>query len=226
MHLTQSKKLDPVGSLVHGFANRKIGVNSSEIEKQFNLSRIAQLKQVHSGDVIIVDNINAHNDLTEGDALVTNLKGVGIGVRTADCVPILITDHDNSVVAAVHAGWRGTYSEIALNTVKVIESQFGISPSKISAVIGPSIKNCCYEVGYDVASLFEDRFENTNQYLTETSNNKYLLDLSIANKLLLENSGVTDIEVVNICTKCDNSFYSYRREGKGVSTQLSFIAIK
>lgn len=225
MSFVKSEKLSSFDGIVHGFADRNIGVNSLAIEKQFNLSKVAQLKQVHSGDVTIVEDAENHDDLTEGDALITNLAGVGIGIRTADCVPILIVDKDRSVIAAVHAGWRGTWSEIVVNTINKIESEFGISPSELTAVIGPSIKNCCYEVGEDVASLFIDRFGNTNHYLSKRAESKYLLDLSIANKLSLQEVGVVDIEILDFCTKCNDSFYSYRREGQGVSTQLSFIAI-
>lgn len=225
MHITQSNKLSSFSGIVHGFSNRNIGTNTSEIQKIFNLSKVVQLKQIHSGDVIILDNIESHSDDIEGDALVTNIKGVAIGIRTADCVPILLADRDNSVVAAVHAGWRGTWAEIVINTVNKIESQFGISPTNLTAVIGPSIKKCCYEVGEDVASLFNERFDNTTHYLFNKSQSKYLLDLSVANSLLLQKSGVSEIDIVNVCTKCDDSFYSYRREGKGVSTQLSFIAL-
>ena len=225
MSFVQSQRLSLFDGVVHGFADRHIGTNSSAIEKQFNLSKVAQLKQVHSGDVVIVEDINKHNNITEGDALITNLAGVGIGIRTADCVPILIVDKGKSVIAAVHAGWRGTWSEIVVNTVNMIESKYEVSPSDLTAVIGPSIKNCCYEVGEDVASLFKDKFDNTSQYLSNTDQSKYLLDLSIANRIGLQKAGVVDIEILDICTKCNENFYSYRREGRGVSTQLSFIAL-
>ena len=225
MSFVQSQRLSSFDGVVHGFADRDIGTNSSAIEKQFNLSKVAQLKQVHSGDVVIVEDINKHNNITEGDALITNLAGAGIGIRTADCVPILIVDKGKSVIAAVHAGWRGTWSEIVVNTVHMIESKYEVSPSDLTAVIGPSIKNCCYEVGEEVASLFRDKFDNTSQYLSNTNQSKYLLDLSIANRIGLQKAGVVDIEILDICTKCNENFYSYRREGRGVSTQLSFIAL-
>ncbi|MFA9407777.1 MAG: peptidoglycan editing factor PgeF [Candidatus Dadabacteria bacterium] len=225
MSFVQSERLASFDGVVHGFADRTVGTESKEIEKYYKLPKIAQLKQIHSTDVVIVEDIENHDNLTQGDALITNLKGAGIAIRTADCVPILIVDKGKSVIAAAHAGWRGTWSEIAVNTVNIIESKYAIAPSDLTAVIGPSIKNCCYEVGEDVASLFNEKFENTSQYLSETNNSKYVLDLSIANKIGLQKAGVVDIEVVDICTKCNDSFYSYRREGKGVSTQLSFIAL-
>lgn len=226
MNFTESKKLGLIDGLVHGFSNRNVGTNSSEIEKQFNLPNIAQLKQVHSDEVIIVEDIDQHNNLIEADALITNLKGVGVAVRTADCVPVLIADKNKSVIAAVHAGWRGTCSQIVVNTVKMMGSKYGATPANLTAAIGPSIKSCCYEVGDDVATLFTDKFEDTQEYMSKTAESKYLLDISIANRLQLREAGVADIEILDICTKCDDSFYSYRREGKGVSTQLSFIALK
>ena len=225
MSFALSERLTSFEGLVHGFADRSVGADASMIEKHFNLSRLAQLKQMHSADVVIVNDPENHDNLTEGDALVTGLKGVGIGIRTADCVPILIVDKGNSVVAAVHGGWRGTLSEIADNTVRVIQSNYGVYPSELTAVIGPSIKKCCYEVGEDVASLFKEKFDNTDQYLFESTKSKYFLDLSIANRFQLQRVGVADIEVIDICTKCNESFFSYRREGKGVSTQLSYIGL-
>jgi len=226
MNFVQSKRLSSIEGIVHGFADRNVCADLSEIEQRFELSKIAQLKQVHSAEVLILEDIENHDDLSEGDALITDLKGVGIAIRTADCVPILLVDDRQSVIAAVHGGWRGTLSEIAMNTVRLIEGKYGISPSKLTAVIGPSIKKCCYEVGEDVASLFEERGQNSNQYLFNSRESKYMLDLSLANKLGLQKAGVLDIEVINICTKCNDSFYSYRREGRGVNTQLSFIALK
>lgn len=226
MNFVKSKILSSAQGLAHGFADRIVGADASEIERRFALSKIAQLKQVHSSDVVIVDNIDNHDDHSEGDALVTGLKGVGVAIRTADCVPILLVDDQRSVVAAIHGGWRGTLSEIAMNTVSLIEREYGVGPSRLTAVIGPSIKKCCYEVGEDVASLFEERDPDSGKYMSKSRKSKYVLDLSVANKLGLQKAGVEQIEVVNICTKCNVDFYSYRREGKGVKTQLSFIALQ
>ena len=225
MNFAKSKKLNSIPGIVHGFANKNVGTDTSKIERQYNVSYVAQLKQIHSGDVIILDDIESHDNNREGDALITSLSGVVIGIRTADCVPILISDKDSSVIAAVHAGWRGTHSQIAANAVKAIESEFGISSKNLTAAIGPSIKSDCYEVGEDVASLFKAGFGDTDSYLTVCNNSKYMLDLALANRVQLQDAGVGEIEVLDICTKCDNRFNSYRREGKGVNTQLSFIAL-
>jgi len=225
MNFKQSEKLASFKGIVHGYADRHTGTDTTQIEERFNLTKVAQLKQIHSGDVIILDEIASHNNSREGDALITRLKGIAIGIRTADCVPILIADKNRSVVAAVHAGWRGTYLEIAVNTINLIQSEYGIAPSDLTAVIGPSIRKCCYEVGEDVAILFKDKFDETDQFLSQKGQSKYFLDLCLANKLWLQKAGVVDVEFLDICTKCDDNFYSYRRKGKGVNTQLSFIAL-
>ena len=221
----KSENLSSINGIVHGFSDREIGTNISLIQRYSNLSRIAQLKQIHSANVIILDDIENHDDMTEGDALVTSLKGIGIGIRTADCVPILLADKNQSIISAIHAGWRGTLSEIVSNTITSICSEYGVKPSDLTAAIGPSIKGSCYEIGEDVARLFKEKFVDSNQYLLESGGTKYSLDLRDANRIALEKAGVVDIEIVDICTKCRDDFYSYRREGKGVSTQLSFIAL-
>ncbi len=221
----KSEKLSSISGIVHGFSDREVGTNVSLIENYSKLNRIVQLKQIHSANVIILENLDNHNDLIEGDSLITNLKGVGIGIRTADCVPILITDNTQSIAAAVHAGWRGTLSEVVLNTVNSISSEFGLDASGLTAAIGPSIESTCYEIGEDVASLFKEKFPDSNQYISESGDTKYSLDLRAANRIALEKAGVAVIEIIDICTKCRQDFFSYRREGKGVSTQLSFIAL-
>lgn len=225
MGIHKSNNLNSIKGIVHGFSDREVGANISLIKNYSNLNRIAQLKQIHSANVIILADPDNHDDLTEGDSIITNIRGVGIGIRTADCVPILIADKSNTIVAAVHAGWRGTLSEIVSNTVNVINSEYGIEAADLAAAIGPSIESSCYEIGEDVATLFENTFSDTSVYLSESAGSKYALDLRAANRIALEEAGVSDIDIVNICTKCEQDFYSYRREGKGVSTQLSFIAL-
>ncbi|MEM7008087.1 MAG: peptidoglycan editing factor PgeF [Thermodesulfobacteriota bacterium] len=222
MPILKSKVLS---SVIHGFSTRHVGCDVSYIASKHELSQIAQLKQVHSSNIIVVDDIQSHDNEIEGDALITTLKGVGIGVRTADCVPILITDKDHTLAAAVHAGWRGSVSEIAKKTVQKIETDYGVSSSDLKVTIGPCNKKCCYEVGEDVASLFKEKFSNTSLYLFPIANSKYYLDLSIANKSALQEAGVQELETIGVCTECNPNYYSYRREGKGVGTQLSFIAL-
>jgi len=106
-----------------------------------------------------------------------------------------------------------------------MKKRFGIEPSGVSCVVGPSIGGCCYEVGEDVASQFIDKFDNWKDFLFRKSNLKYILDLKGANRINLFKEGVRDIEVMNICTKCNSDFHSYRRDGENVGKQLSFIGL-
>ncbi len=227
MSWTESRILSSLPGVVHGFGDRTVKGDISEIAKLFGLSGgIARLRQVHSSNIIVVgrDMADAANQ-PEGDALVTGLKGVGVAVSTADCVPVLMADKEGAVAAAVHAGWRGTLSRIVETTLGVILDSYGIEPSRMNAVIGPSIKNCCYEVGEEVVSLFRAEFDDCGEYISETDRSGFILDLASANRSALRRAGVTDIEVVDICTRCEEDFYSYRREGKGVGSQLSVIGL-
>lgn len=227
MNLRESKLLSSIDGVVHGFADRSAVHGASQIARSLDLSRVALLKQIHSGCVVVIDEGTEGADREEGDALVTNLRRVGVGITTADCVPVLLASSDSRVVAAVHAGWRGTLEEIVVNTLYVIKDRFGVEPADLKAAIGPSIGSCCYEVGEDVATLYRKKHGGSSEYLFKIgSTTKYVLDLKTANKLLLEREGVSDIEELDICTKCSENFHSYRREGKGTGSQLSIIGLK
>lgn len=227
MALIKSKLLSSVPGVAHGFSDRSASGEVAAIEAGFGFSRgIARMRQVHGGDVIVVEKGTSREpELPEGDAVVTATRGVGVAVSTADCVPVLIADSGGTVACAVHAGWRGTLSRIVETALRVIEENYGVMPDDLNAVIGPCIKDCCYEVGEDVAGRFQEVFENANEYLTAKGTSKYMLDLTLANVSALRRSGVTNIEVLDICTKCREEFYSYRREGKGVGSQLSVVGL-
>lgn len=222
----KSKILSSLPGVVHGFADRGVKGDPAEIAGYFGLSGIGRLNQVHGRDVFVLkDKAVGGGRLSDGDAIVTGLRGIGIGISTADCVPILLADNGGNIAAAVHAGWRGTLSRILGATVEKINTAYGLEPSQLSAVIGPSIGKCCYEVGDEVASLFRDEFDDWSEYLIFADGCKYMLDLPGANRNALEKAGVPNIEVLDICTKCNQDFYSYRREGNGVGSQLSLIGL-
>jgi len=225
MKLTESKLLSSIKGVTHGFSDRYLGGDASQIAVMLNMRGITLLKQIHGSSVVLVDDVTTETARREGDALVTHLKGLGIAVATADCVPILLASNDARMVAAVHAGWRGTLNEIIVNTLSVIKDRYGINPESLKAAIGPSIGRCCYEVGDDVGSQFREKYSLSGEYLFEKGRGKYILDLKTANKLLLVREGVPDIEVLGICTKCSDKYYSYRGDGKGTGRQLSVIGI-
>lgn len=172
---------------------------------------LAGLRQIHS-DVVLV--AQAEGICGDGDALITQRRGLSISVRTADCYPILLADGRNGAIAAVHAGWRGTVAQIAVRTLERMRAEFGTDPADVFAAIGPGIGACCYEVGGEVARRFG------------LPGRKAHLDLALENRRQMESAGVPreNIEALGVCTFCDaERFFSYRREKANAGRMTSFI---
>jgi len=224
--IVRSPILSDLKGIVHGFTNRHHSSIYGEIAATFGLKTIFTLSQIHGNKTVMVDSDYKYtNGQIEGDALITDLRSIGVGVYTADCLPILMASRNSLVCAAVHAGWRGTLAGIVANSVEVMFDKYSVNPTDITAVIGPSIGNCCYEIGEDVADLFLKQNAQYGQFIAESGGGKLNLDLKGINKHQLQSMGINDIEVLDYCTKCDNGFNSYRREGPGVKSQLSFIGL-
>lgn len=151
------------------------------------------------------------------DAMITDRKHICIGVSTADCVPVLIFDPHQSVLAAVHAGWRGTVAHIVRKTIEKMKESFSCDPQNLIAGIFPSISQDCFEVGDEVVSMFRAADFDLNAIAKQNSETgKIHIDLWNANKLELENTGILsqNIEIAGMCTyKNDKKFFSARRQG-------------
>ena len=158
------------------------------------------------------------------DALITNQKNVMLTILTADCVPILLFDTKQKVIAVVHAGWKGTEQRIVYKTIEKMKEVFNSNSQDILASIAPSIGKCCYEVEWNVAKHFKD-IENAY----EDKGEKKMLDLPYINKFQLLQAGIdkNNIELSKICTACEvENYFSYRKE-KGCSGRfMSMIALK
>ncbi len=188
----------------HGFGTRDAALAQEEM---------ASLKQIHSSLSLVAD--RPRGCVGEGDALITGQPGVAVSVRTADCFPILLVDRHRRVVAAVHAGWRGTASGVVTGALDRMRAEFGTEPGDVFAAIGPGIGACCYDVGVEVARLF--RFDGAAR-----------VDLAAANRQQLTVAGVPEaqIEMPGACTRCDaRQFHSYRRDSERAGRQISFIKI-
>lgn len=195
----------------HGFGTRQA---SPEAE--------ITLKQVHSNRVLNANGWRPQHREREGDALVTEQPGKSIGVRTADCVPMLLLDCKNRAVAAVHAGWRGTAEEIAKATLDRMSEDFGTVASDVYAAIGPCIRECCYEVGAEVAQRFARWFPEWKRE-QELSRK---IDLAGTNQRQLEAAGVSPDRVFDccLCTACQaGQFFSFRREPENPGRMVSAI---
>jgi YfiH family protein len=160
------------------------------------------------------------------DAVITDRKGVLIGVQVADCVPVLLLDSRRFIAGAVHAGWRGTASGILKKTVEKMGEQFSSSPDDIRVAIGPSIRGCCYEVGDDVASAVEEVTGEGSYHVLRGG--RSFIDLSSANMMQAISSGIPggNIWKAMECTRCSpDRFYSYRHARGATGRQGGFIGM-
>jgi YfiH family protein len=178
--------------------------------------KLATAWQVH-GDAIkrleTIDDIDKPDD--RADALISKLTGVLAGVKTADCVPILLGDTSTGVFAAVHAGWRGTVLSIVKKAVNAMTTTHKVKPQNIIAAIGPAAGCNNYEVGHDVIDAFADNFERSERYFTPRRDGHALVDLKAANRDQLLESGLkpVNIYVAPLCTiERTDLFFSYRVE--------------
>jgi len=260
--------------LVHGFSTRLGGVSEMDGEKVLNLGavewdtrenveenkrrfqatlgasdlKLVSLHQIHSDVVRSFDAAPAKQ--CKGDASATNRAGLLLGVRTADCAPVLVVDPKRRVVAAIHAGWRGTLQRIVTKTIGQMQMEFGCRPQDLLGAIGPTIGGCCYEVGTEVASAFAAKFSNAAEFFDELRTgdepnplqwlnmmppghqpppNKVLLDLKKANRAQLLDAGLLaeNIFVTELCTSCDvDRLFSYRKEGAASGRLMAVIGIR
>jgi YfiH family protein len=175
---------------------------------------VATLHQIHSDIVVYADSDGC---LGEGDALLSDKPGLLVGVKTADCLPILLADDRHRAVAAVHAGWRGTVAGVSLSTFKAMADRWGTRPQDLHAAIGPGIGRCCFEVGPEVAVQFGKPGQRTQIDLAET-NRRQLVEAGLSPER---------IYLADLCTFCHpDKFHSFRRDRERAGRLMSFIGVK
>lgn len=213
---------------------------------------LISMRQFHSDVIHLVA-----TDCTEapnGDALITNVPGLLLGVQTADCVPILLADTKRRAVAAIHAGWRGTLARIVVKTLGRMRMEFGTRANDVVAALGPAIGQSCYEVGAEVAQAFAMQFPPAAEWFEGPFNQladgveplwlpwltmmppghvppppRVQLDLRAANRWQLLDAGVPEkqIDVSDLCTACSTELlFSYRREGANTGRMMAVVGIK
>jgi len=190
-------------------------------------SQLVFPRQTHTDCVVKIDEI-PENEIVETDALVSNCTGICLCVQTADCVPILLFDPKNKVIASVHAGWRGTVKKIAAITVRKMVQNYGSEQKDIVAAIGPSISPGIYEVGDEVTDAVRIAIPNFNLALHKSSSGKYHVDLWEANRQILLETGLQPkhIEVLGECSFVEtDKYYSARKEGIDTGRMVSGILL-
>ncbi len=268
--------------LMHGFSTRMGGVSALEGKRVLNLGHVewdtdanvqqnrarwlaalggsaksaaklqlVTMKQIHSDAIRDVSEAPARPP--KGDALITATPGLVLAVQTADCIPILLADPKQRVVAAVHAGWRGTLARIVQKTVGRMTMLHGTRPADVVAALGPGVGRCCYPVGLEVVQQFNSQFAEARDWfdgpfdrlVTDDSPNplQWLnqmppghqpppptanLDLAAANRWQLLDAGVKpkNISTSDLCTACHVSrLFSYRAERGHTGRMMGTIAI-
>ena len=180
--------------------------------------------QKHTDHVLAVTGQTREGQVA--DAVVTSDRGVLLGVRVADCVPVLLYDPSVPAVGAVHAGWRGTAMAILVKAIRKMVAEYGSSEENVHVAVGPSIRGCCYNVGPEVIDGLALTMEGTGWY--EARESRVFVDLAAVNRLQAVEAGVSAVNVHDVreCTSCLNgTYFSYRRQGPGAGRQAGFIGI-
>ncbi|HTS82751.1 MAG TPA: peptidoglycan editing factor PgeF [Myxococcaceae bacterium] len=227
----------------HGFTLRSGGVSEGKrasldlgpagdagADVRENRSRLGHAAGLDPGRLVLAEQVHGATVaraqagvLPEADALWTDAPDTWIGIRTADCVPVLLASEDGARVAAVHSGWRGTVARIGAVAVGALAAE-GAPARTLRAAIGPTIGACCYEVGEDLAARFVEAFGGA---VVRRDGSRPKLDLRLAVRRTLIQAGIPEeaIEEVPGCNACEpERFFSHRRDRGGTGRHLAFIA--
>lgn len=180
----------------------------------FDSDKLAVPGQIHSANVLIIE---SHGNYPNMDGLVSKSKRIVLSIRVADCIPLFLVDGINCTMGLIHAGWRGTANGIVLEALNKFRES-GSKLSNLKAVIGPSIRQCCFEIGPEVAVKFSGKFLKSGKY------DRSFLDLSNALKTQLISFGLDKKSIIDIkrCTCCNqDTFYSYRRDGANTGRMIA-----
>lgn len=230
----ENLKADSLSHVQHGFFTRKGGVSSgiyaglncsvgSNDDAQAvanNRARVAEtmgvqplalvgVHQYHSADVAVIG--APTTERPKADAMVTNQKGIALGILTADCQPVLFLDPVAGIIGAAHAGWKGALGGVLSNTVAAME-KLGAKRDNISAAIGPCISQAAYEVGPEFFEDFIAQDHSFSRFFANGQEDRMQFDLPSFGLLMLREAGVGSAEWIGHCTYQDAArFYSYRR---------------
>jgi len=200
----------------------------AQIAHILKLDQLALLTQTHSALGAVVPRTYSPEFPVrpEGDYLITKNFGVGLGVYTADCLPIIFIDPVHSAIGVAHAGWAGTLKQVAATTFKAMHDEFGTHPDQVDIIFGPSALRCCYEVQADfIERLATCDFKD--EVLIEREG-KLFFDLPLYNYKALLALGIPAASfdtVPNVCTICTPGFCSNRRNKESTERQLAVVTL-
>ena len=224
----------------HVFTSRALTLREREDEWKavaasmgVSLNDMLLVKQVHGAEVTIAPRTRSGQwSRPDADVIVTDDPRAAIGVRVADCVPILLAEDTGTAVAAIHAGWRGTAKRAVIAGINALQEHFGIRPERLVAAVGPCIGPCCYEVGQATRDQFHAAGHHDamlERWFEPRGAGKYHLDLWRATRDELEGAGVlpVNIHVAELCTKTHaHAFHSFRADGDAAGRMLAAIRLR
>lgn len=199
-----------------------------DVKKILNINYIATIKQEHTS-IIKKVTLNNVNTIDIADGMITNIKGIGLATKVADCQAIFLYDPVKEVIGNIHSGWRGTIKHIIKNAIDIMINDYNCNIKDIEVYINPSIGQCHFEVDKDVYIEFKNSFKefNIDSYALR-KNNKYYIDTTKLNKYYLISIGIEEknIEVSNICTVCNGDIINSYRYSKEISGRnLAIISL-
>jgi YfiH family protein len=226
-------------------ANTALHVSDRRAAVLEDRSRICSELSIDAGDLVCAEQVHgsrvarvAEGDRGRGairddeavrgvDGLVTDLRELPLAIFTADCVPVFVYEATKEIVGIAHAGWRGTFLRIAGTLIEELEGQFGADPRSCFVALGPSAGPCCYEVGDEVVSAFQEK-GHPESIFSHTEDGKFWLDMWQANALQLEERGVPrgNISCPQACTVCSDRYFSCRRDGAVTGRNMSVIMLR
>jgi hypothetical protein len=173
---------------------------------------LASLYQVHSPDVITVEQAWPHGERPKADGMVTNSRGVALGIATADCGPVLFADAEARVIGGAHAGWKGAFTGVLEATLEAME-RLGARRERVVAALGPMISRKAYEVGPEFIARFTEVAPDNTRYFSPSEREGHaMFDLPAYIRARLEGAGIATFQDLGLCTYADERrFYSYRR---------------
>ena len=204
------------------FSKKQVDFSDIEKRKKFveslslDHNRLVMLKQVHSNQVQMVKNPGI---LDSTDGVISNRKDIVLSVQVADCIPLFLVDRETGYFGLIHSGWRGTAAEIGIKAIYQFQKT-GSYTENILALMGPSINQCCYEIGPQVSNRFDSSF-----FINGTGDRK-MFDLKGALKYQLTQSGLEAGNIMSddACTYCQEELYfSFRRDGVKSGRMVAII---
>ncbi len=196
-----------------------VELSSMVLSRQVHETNIAKVTQEDKGNGILFP-----NKWESMDGIYTTEDDITLVTHYADCVPLFFYSKKHHIIGMAHAGWRGTVARIGANMVNIWKNTDGIDPSDIEVAIGPSIGVCHFEVGPEVAEVFEKEFKNAD-FIESKPNGKYNIDLWKCNKRVLMEAGIKEenITVAGVCTYCNSDIYYSHRKTNGQRGTLAGI---